>query len=141
MQPETTPISSVPRPAEARRRPERVILVYDGDSGLRAMLLDVVKKAVGHEECALCEITYSAVGKRGAWKRCEQRLGVEVAEMHRDQLPSEWAVPRSDLPCIRAQAGDERPFVFVRREDIVACHGSVEALEGAILGAMNREDS
>jgi hypothetical protein len=57
------PIRPEPAPAS---RPDRLILVYDGDSGLGAMLLDVVKKAVGREECALCEITHGPLGKRGA---------------------------------------------------------------------------
>lgn len=45
-------------------QPDRVILVYDGDSGVRAMLMDVLEKATGREECALCEITYGPLGKR-----------------------------------------------------------------------------
>ena len=57
-------------------RPDRVILVYDGDGGLHAMLLDALKKAVGREECPLCEITYSPTGKRREWLAGEKRLGV-----------------------------------------------------------------
>jgi hypothetical protein len=60
--------------------PDRVILVYNGDSGVGAMLLDVVKKAVGREDCPLCEITYGALGKarsvasvRGAPRRDRRR--------------------------------------------------------------------
>lgn len=49
--------------------PDRLILVYDADSGLGAMLLDVVKKAVGREDCPLCEITYGPLGKRSTWRR------------------------------------------------------------------------
>jgi hypothetical protein len=114
-------------------RPDSVILVYDGDSGVAAMLLDVVKKAVGREECPLCEITYSPVGKRGSWVACEKRLGIEVKELHRDQLPADWNIARTDLPCILARVRDERPSVLVPRAEIVACKGSVEALERKLL--------
>jgi hypothetical protein len=56
----------------------RIILVYNGDSGLGAMLLDVLRKAVGREDCALCEITYSPIGKRAPWTSREGRLGIPV---------------------------------------------------------------
>lgn len=121
-------------------RPDRLILVYDGDSGLKAMLLDVVKKAVGREECALCEITYSPLGKKGAWRACETRLCVAVDELHRDNLPPQWGISRSSLPCVLAQVADQRPFVLVPRDKIAACRGSVDALEALLVGALAAAD-
>jgi hypothetical protein len=131
---------SQPNDPSHQTRPERVVLVYDGDSGLRAMLLDVVKKSVGREECALCEITYGPLGKRGAWKSCEARMGTIVDEMHRDQLPSEWGIAPSELPCVLGRAGSERPFVLLSREEIVACAGSVDELERRVLAALSHHD-
>jgi hypothetical protein len=135
---ERTPSSTTA--SSTNHRPDGVILVYDGDSGVRAMLLDVVKKAVGREECALCEITYSAVGKRSAWRKCESRLGVAVSELHRDRLPAEWGIARRELPCILARVRDERPFVLVSRDEISACRGSIEALERAVTTALERRE-
>jgi hypothetical protein len=129
--------SSPLRPERAAAsRPDRLILVYDGDSGLGALLLDVVKKAVGREECALCEITNGPLGKRGAWRACETRLGVIVDELHRDQLPDAWGVSRSDLPCILGRSGTERPFAVVSRDEIISCRGSVDALEAKLVAAL-----
>jgi hypothetical protein len=107
----------------------RVILVYNGDSGLGAMLLDVIKKAAGREDCALCEIVYSPVGKRRSWAACERRLGVAVEELHRDRVPAAWGIAPAELPCILGRAGQEVPFVLLTRADIDACRGSVEQLE------------
>lgn len=118
-----------PHPSTSTARPDRVILVYDGDSGLRAMLLDVVKKAAGREECALCEITYGPLGKRGAWRECEARLGVIVDELHRDQLPPEWAITREALPCVLGRVGTERPFVLLSKGEIEACGKRVDELD------------
>jgi hypothetical protein len=131
---------SQPNDPSRQARPNRVVLVYDGDSGLRAMLVDVVKKSVGREECALCEITYGPLGKRGAWKTCEARLGTIVDEMHRDQLPDEWGIARSELPCVLGRTGTERPFVLLSREEIVACAGSVDELEHRVLAALSRHE-
>lgn len=119
-------------------QPESLIFVYDGDSGLGALVLDVLKKAAGHEECALCEITYSPVGKRSAWKACEARLGLPVSELHRDQLPSGWSISRSELPCVLVRVADRTPAVLVTRDDIVACCGDVAALERCIRASLTR---
>jgi hypothetical protein len=119
-------------------RPDRLILVYAGDSGVRAMLLDVVKKAVGREECALCEITHSAVGKRGEWAACELRLGIAVDQLHRDELPASWKIDPAELPCILARRGEDVPRVLVSRDEIAACKGRVEDLEHRIVDALAR---
>lgn len=116
---------------------ESLILVYDGDSGLRAMMLDVLKKAVGREECALCEITYSPVGKRSAWRECERRLALPVSELHRDQIPTEWGIGSTVLPCILVRSSEKAPAVLVGRGAIAACNGNVAALEERIREALS----
>ena len=118
-------------------RPDRLILAFDGDSGLRAMLLDVIKKAAGREDCPLCEIVYSPIGKRSAWVDCAARLQLPIAEIHRDVLPNDWGLQRSELPCVLAQTGDSIPKVLVAREAIVRCAGEVALLERTIQDALS----
>ncbi len=118
------------------KHPDSLILVYDGESGLRALVLDVLKKAAGREDCPLCEITYGPLGKRGAWKACEERLGIPIEELHRDSVPPAWRVALGELPCVLASVGDERPTVLVSRDAITACRGSAEALEERIRRAL-----
>lgn len=123
--------------AVSATRPDRLILVYDGDSGLRAMLLDIVKKAAGREDCPLCEIVYSPLGKRSAWVECAARLQIPVAEMHRDELPEEWGLERAQLPCVLGQIRHEKPYVLVPRAGIARCEGDVRQLEDMILTALS----
>lgn len=118
--------------------PDRIILVYDGDSGLAAMLLDAAKKALGREDCALCEMTHGPLGKRDAWRRCESDLGVIVDELHRNQVPEAWAVSRTALPCILGRVGDQNPFVLLTRAEIEACGGEIPALEHRLRSALAR---
>ena len=115
----------------------RIILVYDGDSGVAAMLLDAAKKAAGREDCPLCEITYSPIGKKRDWVACQRRLGVAVEETHRDRLPREWGLSRNELPCILGRADAERPFVLLARAEIVACRGRVDELERRLRDALD----
>ncbi len=117
---------------------DRIIFVYDGDGGLGALLLDVIKKAAGREDCALCAITYSPVGKRRAWAACESRLGVPVDELHRDEVPASWGVD-GELPCVLGRSGGGRPFLLLTRADIIACRGSVDELERRLRNARDAE--
>jgi hypothetical protein len=115
----------------------RLILVFDADSGLAAMLLDVAKKAVGREDCALCEITYGPLGKRRSWAACEARLGLEVVERHRDELPVEWEIPRTELPCVLLDRGGARPEILLNRAAIASLDRNAERLERAIRDALS----
>jgi hypothetical protein len=115
---------------------DRVILVYDADSGLVALLLDACKKCVGREDCALCEITYSPVGKRREWAACERRLGVPVDELHRDRLPPAWGISPAQLPCILGRSGEDRPVVLLSREEISSCGRSIAELERRLRDAL-----
>jgi len=115
---------------------ETLLLVYDADSGLRAKLLDAVKKAVGREECALCEITYSPLGKRRAWTACEARLGLPVREVHRDEVPAAWGIGRHALPCILLQSGAATPTVLLHRSAIQQCGGDLDVLETQVVHAL-----
>jgi hypothetical protein len=117
------------------RTVERIILVYNGDSGLGAMLLDVLKKAIGREDCALCEITYSPVGKRKEWTECAARLGVPVDEMHRDELPAAWGI--RELPCILGRAGPDPPASLLTAQEIAECRGSPALLEQRLRRALD----
>ena len=128
--------AAVPRAGAAWSRPDRVILVYSGDSGLKAMLLNVLKKAAGREECALCEITYGPLGKHREWRECEARLGISIQELHRDQVPAEWEISPTGVPCILARVQEERPFTVLTRAQIETCVGSVVELERRLTFAL-----
>lgn len=127
-----------PPSAKPVARPDRLILVYDADGGAFAMVLDAMKKAVGKEDCPLCEVTYSPLGKRRSWQACERRLPIPVEERHRDQLPDDWGIPRTALPCVLARTGRAPPVVLVARPEIAGCRGDAAALEGLIATALAR---
>jgi len=115
----------------------RAILVYNSDNTLRGKLADVLRKAVGRKDCTLCELTHGALGKRGSWAACEARLPVPVAELHRDELPVEWRIARSDLPCVLVQSDDGLPMILVTRAEIGECRGNARALEKRMLDALD----
>jgi hypothetical protein len=113
-------------------RPERLLFVYSSASGVLAMLADAAKKAAGIEDCALCEVTHSPLGKRSEWARCERGLGISVTLVHRDELPASWELDVHALPCVLAQHGQERPGLLLDKDQIAACAGRVDALEALL---------
>lgn len=118
--------------------PDTIILVYNGDGGLRALLADTVKSAFGRQECDLCAIAWSVTGKRRAWADAEARLGVFVEELHRDDLQPAWGLTRADVPCILARSYGQAPAMLVTRAEIAACGRSPAALEARVREALAR---
>ena len=123
--------------------PDTIILVYDGDGGLRALVADTFKTALGRQECDLCAIAWSITGKRRAWAEAEGRLGVFVEELHRDALPPAWGLTRADVPCILSRSYGQAPTMLVTRAEIAACARSPAALEVRVREALarRREDA
>ena len=110
---------------------KRIILIYDGDSGLLPMVADVVKKTFGFEECPLCEITYSPLGKKGEWKNCEAKLPYPVEHKHRNEISTEWRKQVGKLPVVAFQDG-ERIKVLLDPPAIQVCNGDPRCLDAKI---------
>ena len=110
---------------------KRIVLIYDGDAGLVPMVAEVVKKTFGFEECPLCEITYSPVGKKAAWKSCEAKLPYEVVHKHRNEIPASWKKRVGTLPVVALQDGDS-VTVLLDPSAIRACKGEPHCLDQKI---------
>ena len=126
------------RPAEATQFPTRLLLIYRGDAGVIPMILDVLKKSVGIEECSLCHATFGPTGMKKAWNACEQSLEVPVVHLHRNEVPQDWRIREEDLPCILVDRAGARS-VLVDRAAIAACAGSPKRLEEAVRAALSRD--
>lgn len=110
---------------------KQIILIYDGDGGLLPMVSDVVKKTFGFEECPLCEITYSAVGKRAEWKTCEAKLPYAVVHKHRNEIPQTWKDQLGPLPVVALQHG-EQVVVLLDPASIRTCKANPACLDRKI---------
>ena len=72
-----------------RRTIERLIFVFDADSGALSAFFDSAKKALRLGGCALCTITHGLAGERSEWRECKEELGVPVEYVHRDEIGPE----------------------------------------------------
>ncbi len=108
---------------------ERLYVVYNADSDLWSLLVDVARKLAGRDECPLCTLTHGATGERTAWKACKQALRVPVDAVHRDELTDELRQLGAELPFVAVRVGG-RPELLLDRAAIAGLR--TEELERAL---------
>lgn len=96
--------------------PQRLLFVYNADSGPLAGLKDLFHKILSPATypCSLCAITYGATAVRLEWQQFIRTLPVPVEFLHRDEFlrtHPQWA--RHPLPAALAVAenGELTPFI------------------------------
>lgn len=113
-----------------RRTIDRLVFVFDADSGALSAFFDSAKKALRLGGCALCSITHGLTGERSEWRECRDELGVRVEYVHRDEIwPDLTAALNGELPCVVAEAGGEL-VQLMDREALERCQGSVADFRG-----------
>ncbi len=111
---------------------DRLVFVYNADSGLLATVADSAKKLLSINGCALCSLTHSTFGAKTEWASCRDSLGVPVDYVHRDELDSRLkTVVQQDLPCVLAETEGE--LVMLLRSDVIQrCNGSIADFRGRL---------
>jgi len=115
-----------------RRTIDRLIFVFDADSGAISAFFDSARKTLKLGGCALCSITHGITGERSAWRDCREEIGVPVEYVHRDEVDGalEAAVGGS-LPCVVAEV-EGRLIRLLDREVLERCRGSVADFRGRL---------
>jgi hypothetical protein len=95
---------------------ERLYVVYNADSDLWSLLVDVARKLAGRDECPLCTLTHGATGERAAWRECKQALRVPVDAVHRDELTGELRQIAAPLPFVAARVAGKLELLLERAD-------------------------
>lgn len=106
---------------------DRLVGVYDADGGLRGEVAYLLGHLIGMRECALCDITHSAVRRKPAWDRLVAHLPVPLSVVHRNEIPPGLAaaVAGHRLPAVFGVAGD-RVELLLDASVLSELDGSVE---------------
>jgi len=116
-----------------KRPVDRLIFLFDADSGAWDAFVDSAKKVLRIDGCALCQITHGLVTEKSEWRECAEAFGVPVEYLHRDEIPEDLApLVEGKLPCIVADHGGEMTLLL-DAQTISRCRGSVEDLRGKLL--------
>lgn len=85
----------------------RVLMVYNADGGLFAMVSDAVHKVLSPATypCSLCAITYGPVSMKREWRRFLEELPARVTFHHRDDFAADWPEAEFALPAILHEVG------------------------------------
>ena len=117
----------------AKKKIERLIFVFDANSGKVAAWVDSAKKALMMKGCALCTITHGILGEKSDWKDCKAEIGVPIDYFHRDDMPAGVReVASRNLPCVVAvvEGGDYQ--LLVGPDVLERCKGSVADLKSRL---------
>ncbi len=84
---------------------ERLIFVYNADSGLFNTLTDMAHKIFSPATyaCNLCAITHSNLGMRKSWKEFLETLAIPLEFLHRDELIAQYGRDDIALPAILSE--------------------------------------
>lgn len=72
---------------------EKLIFVYNADSGLRNSIIDSVHKIFSPStyECNLCDITFGAFTENRIWKNFKEETLFEMDFLHKDEFKKQYA--------------------------------------------------
>ena len=115
--------------------PVRYLGIYDADGGLTGELRYVIGHLLGTAECALCDITHSAVRRKPAWGRMVATLGVPFDLRHRNELTESERIATATmgLPVVAAELADGRLVRVLDAAALDACGGDPDRLRAALL--------
>jgi hypothetical protein len=115
-----------------KRRIDRLLFVFNADTGSFNALLDSARKLLRLNGCTLCSITHGLAGEKSEWRECKEEIGVPVDYVHRDEISGELrSVVGDQLPCIVAQTGTD--LILLLAPDVLErCQGSVADLKGRL---------
>jgi hypothetical protein len=115
--------------------PVRYLGNYDADGGLVGELRYVIGHLLGTAECALCDITHSAVRRKPAWDRMVATLEVPFDLRHRNELTEteRTATATMGLPVVTAELADGRLVRILDAAALDACGGDPDRLRAALL--------
>ena len=109
----------------------RLLLVYNADSGIINALKDAVWKQVSPATypCSLCAITYGAVSMRHEWRRFLESLPLEVVFHHKDDFEEAYPGHGIALPTIAIGDASEAPRVLLSNKTLDQIETTTELME------------
>lgn len=72
---------------------QKLIFIYNADSGIRNMIMDSAHKIFSPDtyECSLCDITYGAFTENSIWKKFRKETDLQMEFLHKDEFAKTYA--------------------------------------------------
>ncbi|WP_410812359.1 hypothetical protein [Micromonospora sp. 067-2] len=112
--------------------------VYHADGGLRGELAYLIGKARGTAECALCDVTHHAAGRKREWRALAGQLDVPFDLVHLNERgPDIRAASDGRTPCVLART-DGGVVTVLGPAELAALDGSVARFAVQLRAAIDR---
>ena len=96
----------------------KILFVYNADSGMGNLLLDVAHKLISPKTyaCNLCSITHHAYGRRNDFREFIEKLPYPVDFLHRDEYEQRYSGRRQyPFVSLMNSEGDEAGIIEARQ--------------------------
>lgn len=112
---------------------QRLIFVYDADSGTRNVVLDRVHKIVSPSTygCNLCNITHGLFRENRKWKHFRQESAYQMIFFHKDEFLKQYASKfghKFHFPVVLVEAGTELE-ILIPAPELNSLKSPVELIE------------
>ena len=116
---------------------EKLIFVYNADSGLFNTVTDVAHKLLSPKtyECNLCSITHGIFKIRDTWVSFLEELNAECEFLHKDEFIKKYSEINEESPAI-FKIEQSQPKLWIDAETINTLK-SVEDLREKIIKKLN----
>ena len=114
-------------------QPERLVFVYNADSGLFNTMADIGHKIFSPQTyaCDLCALTHGYFSERREWRSFVESLPLACEFLHRDEFLQAYPEHKDlHFPAV-LRAGENGQRLCLAPEDLANC-GDLEALKQAI---------
>ena len=98
---------------------EKIIFVYNADSGLFSTVSDFAHKIISPDtyECNLCKLTYGNIMMKKEWKEFLDSLDAEKTFKHRNEFLNDYPQFKDTaLPCIFVCSADDIRLIVSAEE-------------------------
>ena len=101
---------------------EKLIFIYNADSGLRNMIIDGAHKIFSPSTyaCNLCDITYGSFMENSIWRKFRESTSLKMEFLHKDEFKNRYASKfcyKFDYPIVLITAQGNLD-VLINREEL-----------------------
>lgn len=96
----------------------KLVFVYNVNSDPLSLILDGAHKVFSPSTyaCELCEITYSNLGERRAWKKFRKSTQIELEFIYKNQMIKRYGIDET-CPLVLFVEDDRSPEIRITKQD------------------------
>ena len=119
-----------------KKIPQKLIFVYNANSGARNAILDSMHKVISPNtyDCKLCDITFGVVSENKTWKKFRKQSNHKMIFLHKDEFTKKYASKfgyKFEFPIVLTENGMGLEVLISRDElnNLKTSHGLIRLLE------------